>query len=187
VALGSNLHHRAASQDKHSDRGPRWPGGARHLPQRGERVLRTAGEGAGSARFDHRSRPRGGDFRRRVRSGERGVAKRPHAWRPVQSLVSQGDAGNDRGHREVSRLRHDPATGEGRTDQERITDAVRQRVIAVGAASAAVSRYLADDRMSIQQIAWLLGYSEVGAFNHAYKRWTGTTPGRARKSSSTPP
>jgi hypothetical protein len=30
------------------------------------------------------------------------------------------------------------ATGEGRTDQERITDAVRQRVIAVGAASAAV-------------------------------------------------
>jgi len=31
------------------------------------------------------------------------------------------------------------ATGDGRTDQERITDAVRQRVIAVGAASAAVS------------------------------------------------
>jgi hypothetical protein len=30
------------------------------------------------------------------------------------------------------------ATGDGRTDQERITDAVRQRVIAVGAASAAV-------------------------------------------------
>jgi hypothetical protein len=30
------------------------------------------------------------------------------------------------------------STGDGRTDQERITDAVRQRVIAVGAASAAV-------------------------------------------------
>jgi AraC-like DNA-binding protein len=43
------------------------------------------------------------------------------------------------------------------------------------------SRYLADDRMSVQQIAWLLGYSEVGAFNHAYKRWTGTTPRRAEK------
>jgi len=40
------------------------------------------------------------------------------------------------------------------------------------------SRYLADDRMSVQQIAWLLGYSEVGAFNHAYKRWTGTAPRR---------
>jgi AraC-like DNA-binding protein len=43
------------------------------------------------------------------------------------------------------------------------------------------SRYLAHDRMSIKQIAWLLGYSEVGAFNHAYRRWTGTSPGRARK------
>jgi AraC-like DNA-binding protein len=42
-------------------------------------------------------------------------------------------------------------------------------------------RYLADNRMSLQQIAWFLGYSEPGAFTHAYKRWTGTTPGRARK------
>jgi len=43
------------------------------------------------------------------------------------------------------------------------------------------TRYLAHDRMSIKQIAWLLGYSEPGAFTHAYKRWTGTTPGRARQ------
>ena len=42
-------------------------------------------------------------------------------------------------------------------------------------------RYLRDERVSLQQIAWLLGYSEVGAFNHAFKRWTGTSPGRARK------
>ena len=42
-------------------------------------------------------------------------------------------------------------------------------------------RYLAHDRMSIKQIAWLLGYSQVGAFNHAYRRWTGTSPGRARQ------
>ena len=41
-------------------------------------------------------------------------------------------------------------------------------------------RYLEDERSSIQQIAWLLGYSEIGAFNHAFKRWTGTSPGRAR-------
>jgi len=48
------------------------------------------------------------------------------------------------------------------------------------------SRYLADDRMSVQQTAWLLGYSEIGAFNHAYKRWTGTTPGRTRKLPAAP-
>jgi AraC-like DNA-binding protein len=48
------------------------------------------------------------------------------------------------------------------------------------------SRYLADDRMSVQQTAWLLGYSEVGAFNHAYKRWTGTAPRRRRKPAPSP-
>jgi AraC-like DNA-binding protein len=42
-------------------------------------------------------------------------------------------------------------------------------------------RYLEDRRISLQQIAWLLGYSEMGAFNHAFKRWTGTSPGRARQ------
>jgi AraC-like DNA-binding protein len=41
-------------------------------------------------------------------------------------------------------------------------------------------RYLEDPHISVQQIAWLLGYSEIGAFNHAFKRWTGTSPGRAR-------
>jgi AraC-like DNA-binding protein len=41
-------------------------------------------------------------------------------------------------------------------------------------------RYLEDRRMTLQQIAWLLGYSEIGAFNHAFKRLTGTSPGRAR-------
>jgi AraC-like DNA-binding protein len=48
------------------------------------------------------------------------------------------------------------------------------------------TRYLADDRMSVQQIAWLLGYSEVGAFNHAYKRWTGAAPRRTRKPAPMP-
>src|SRR6516165_10851288 len=43
------------------------------------------------------------------------------------------------------------------------------------------TRYLEHNRMSIKQIAWLLGYSEPGAFTHAYKRWTGTTPRRARQ------
>ena len=65
---------------------------------------------------------------------------------------------------------------EGTTFGE-ILERVRQRL---------AIRYLADDRKSVQQIAWLLGYSEPGAFNHAYKRWTGTTPRRARKPSPAP-
>ena len=42
-------------------------------------------------------------------------------------------------------------------------------------------RYLEDERVSLQQIRWLLGYSDIGAFNHAFKRWTGTSPSRMRK------
>jgi len=41
-------------------------------------------------------------------------------------------------------------------------------------------RYLADESLSISQIAWLLGYQEVSAFTHAFKRWTGKTPRDAR-------
>lgn len=45
-------------------------------------------------------------------------------------------------------------------------------------------RYLEDERISLQQIAWLLGYSESAAFSHAFKRWFGTSPNRARLQTS---
>jgi AraC-like DNA-binding protein len=44
-------------------------------------------------------------------------------------------------------------------------------------------QYLADPDLSISRIAWLLGYQEVSAFTHAFKRWTGTTPRQARPQS----
>jgi len=40
--------------------------------------------------------------------------------------------------------------------------------------------YLSEADLPITTIAWLLGYQEVSAFTHAYKRWTGTTPKQAR-------
>jgi AraC-like DNA-binding protein len=40
-------------------------------------------------------------------------------------------------------------------------------------------RYLRED-LSISRIAWLLGYHEVSAFTHAFKRWTGTSPKQLR-------
>jgi AraC-like DNA-binding protein len=36
--------------------------------------------------------------------------------------------------------------------------------------------YLKDRKNSLTEIAFLLGYSELSAFNRAFKRWTGTTP-----------
>ena len=41
-------------------------------------------------------------------------------------------------------------------------------------------RYLQDKDLAISQIAWLLGYREVSAFTHAFKRWTGKTPRQER-------
>ena len=38
------------------------------------------------------------------------------------------------------------------------------------------ARYLKDPALSLNQIAWLLGYSMVTSLNHAFRRWTGTSP-----------
>ena len=45
-----------------------------------------------------------------------------------------------------------------------------------GLRSALARRYLAESDMSISEIAWLLGYSEVANFTHAFHRWSGTNP-----------
>jgi AraC-like DNA-binding protein len=37
-------------------------------------------------------------------------------------------------------------------------------------------RYLVHDGLAISRVAWLLGYREVGAFSHAFRRWTGEAP-----------
>lgn len=40
--------------------------------------------------------------------------------------------------------------------------------------------YLGHGDLPISQIAWLLGYREISAFTHAFRRWTGITPRQAR-------
>lgn len=42
------------------------------------------------------------------------------------------------------------------------------------------SRYLAEDKLTFTQIAFLLGYSNQSAFSVAYKRWTGRSPREGR-------
>src|SRR5262249_11525768 len=41
-------------------------------------------------------------------------------------------------------------------------------------------RYLDDRKLHVSKIAWLLGFHEVSAFTHAFKRWTGKTPRETR-------
>jgi len=47
---------------------------------------------------------------------------------------------------------------------------------------ALAKRYLAERDLPITEVAWLVGYTEVSAFFHAFKRWTGVTPRQFRMS-----
>ncbi|HEX2530500.1 MAG TPA: helix-turn-helix transcriptional regulator [Burkholderiaceae bacterium] len=40
--------------------------------------------------------------------------------------------------------------------------------------------YLKNDKLSLAEIAFLLGYREQSSFNHAFKEWTGFNPGAYR-------
>ena len=41
--------------------------------------------------------------------------------------------------------------------------------------------YLRDRKQTLTEVAYLLGYSDLSAFNRAFKRWTGSTPMKYRK------
>ncbi|MEX0343149.1 MAG: helix-turn-helix transcriptional regulator [Erythrobacter sp.] len=41
-------------------------------------------------------------------------------------------------------------------------------------------RYIGRERMPVKVAAWRLGFSSPAAFSRAFKRWTGSTPGRFR-------
>ena len=42
-------------------------------------------------------------------------------------------------------------------------------------------RYLREAHLPVSHIAWLLGFQEVAAFTHAFRRWTGRTPSQVRQ------
>ena len=89
--------------------GPGRSGRARHLPQPRERLLRPEDEGAGASRPGDGGRPcrHGGTGGVDHRLGR--VGQRPHPRSAVQgALHAHLRAVLGRGHREVSRLRHDP-------------------------------------------------------------------------------
>jgi AraC-like DNA-binding protein len=43
-------------------------------------------------------------------------------------------------------------------------------------------KYLKDRNISIDEIAYILGFSETSAFHRAFKSWTGLTPLQFKKS-----
>lgn len=66
-----------------------------------------------------------------------------------------------------SKLRDD------KTSFQRVLDQVRLEK---------ASRLLAQGKLQVSEIAFLMGYSDQSAFNHAFKRWTGRSPQSFRRS-----
>ncbi len=64
------------------------------------------------------------------------------------------------------RTLHRALASEG-TSYRRLLDQLRLDIAA---------RHLLDDRMSVAEVAFLVGFSELSAFHRAFKRWTGRTP-----------
>jgi AraC-like DNA-binding protein len=47
-------------------------------------------------------------------------------------------------------------------------------------------QYINEPRLSVGQIAWLLGYEGPTSFNHAFARWTGRSASEARNENQRP-
>ncbi len=43
-------------------------------------------------------------------------------------------------------------------------------------------KYILDNRLSLSEISFMLGFSEMSSFSHAFKRWTGLSPSDYRQS-----
>ena len=68
-----------------------------------------------------------------------------------------------------------------RTLQRKLAQAgTNFREVVDGVRSGLAQSYLADERVSIPEVAFLLGFSDQSSFHHAFQRWTGWAPGRWR-------
>jgi AraC-like DNA-binding protein len=94
------------------------------------------------------------------------------ADRARAALSEELQAGDVTAHRLAARLKvsvrtlHRCLAAEG-TSYRRLLDRLRLDI---------AERHLMDDRMSVGEVAFLVGFSELSAFDRAFKRWTGRTP-----------
>lgn len=77
----------------------------------------------------------------------------------------------------ASRMRMSPRTyyrrlAEYRTSHHRVLDSLRHEYAV---------RWLADPHVTVEEVAWRLGFAEPSAFHRAFRRWTGLTPMEFRR------
>jgi AraC-like DNA-binding protein len=108
------------------------------------------------------------------RLGGPGAATFADRARGALSQELQGE--NVTAHRLAARLKvsvrtlHRSLAAEG-TSYRRLLNQLRLEI---------AERHLEDARMSVAEVAFLVGFSELSAFHRAFKRWTGRTPASFR-------
>ncbi len=91
----------------------------------------------------------------------------------LRAVVHQGDPGADA---VAARLRCSRSTlfrrlREEGTSYRQVLDDLRREL---------ATSYLQAGRVSVAEVAYLVGFSEAAAFTRTFRRWTGTTPGAYR-------
>lgn len=150
-------------------------------------------------RFDRtrcRIRFAAADLERPVRDADRFLL--PIVERHLQDVVSEGGDPDPWRHAlelQVARLVCDghpgiraiaPRLGVSvRTLQRRLDEqGLRYRDLVAGVRLRLARHYLRERGPSLGEVAFLLGYSELSAFDRAFRRWQGMSPGAYRASSS---
>jgi AraC-like DNA-binding protein len=107
----------------------------------------------------------------RSEGGVAGAGRADEYRRVLIRLLREGDAS-------VEKLA-DSFHMSARTLQRKLSaQGIRYQPLLDGTRRMLAQEYLSDGRLSMTDIASLLGYSEQSAFNRAFKRWTGTSPAR---------
>ncbi len=106
------------------------------------------------------------------------VPASPSVVAEVRQQVAQNMANGPMGLREIAQHLHlSERSLQRRLDAEgtrfaELVDEVRREL---------ALRYIADQRLALGEVAYLLGFAEPSPFHRAFKRWTGTTPAAARR------
>lgn len=94
--------------------------------------------------------------------------------RHLEPLLASGPLGIDSVARELGYSRqtlYRRLKAEGVTYEE-VLDGLRHRL---------ALRLLCEEKLSVKEAAWRLGFSDPAAFSRAFKRWTGRSPGAGRR------
>ncbi len=96
----------------------------------------------------------------------------------VRTLIAR-NVGN--GHPNMERIARELGLS-GRTLQRRLGErGLAWKTLVEEVRRELALRYLKDDHNSLTELAFLLGYSDLSAFDRAFRRWLGTTPAAERR------